>query len=35
MEYLGKLIKQNIALCCFDFSGCGNAEGEFVTLGYY
>jgi len=21
-------------LCVFDFSGCGNSEGEFVTLGY-
>lgn len=35
MEYLGKFIKHNLALCTFDFSGCGNAEGEFVTLGYY
>jgi alpha/beta superfamily hydrolase len=35
MEYLGKLIKNNLALCSFDFSGCGNGEGEFVTLGYY
>lgn len=35
MEYLGKFIKNNIALCTFDFSGCGNAEGEYVTLGYY
>lgn len=22
-------------MCTFDFSGCGNAEGEYVTLGYY
>jgi alpha/beta superfamily hydrolase len=35
MEYLGKLTRHNIALCTFDFSGSGNAEGEFVTLGYY
>ncbi len=24
-----------IALCTFDFSGCGNAEGEYISLGYY
>lgn len=35
MEYLGELISKNISLCTFDFSGCGNAEGEYVTLGYY
>ena len=35
MEYLGSFIKQNLALCTFDFSGCGNADGEYVTLGYY
>jgi alpha/beta superfamily hydrolase len=35
MEYLGKLVKNSLALCTFDFSGCGNAEGEYVTLGYY
>lgn len=35
MEYLGKLIKNNLALCSFDFTGSGNAEGEFITLGYY
>lgn len=35
MEYLGHLIKNNIALCTFDFSACGNAEGEYVTMGYY
>ena len=32
---LGKLLKKNIALCGFDFCGCGNAEGEYVTMGYY
>ena len=35
MEYLGKLIRQNISLVTFDFSGSGNAEGQYVTLGYY
>jgi hypothetical protein len=27
MEYLSELIKNNISLCTFDFSGCGNSEG--------
>ena len=30
-----KLLSRNIALCCFDFSGCGNAEGEYVSLGVH
>ena len=28
-------MKLNVALCTFDFCGCGNAEGEFVSMGYY
>ena len=35
MEYLGELIKRNISLCTFDFAGCGNSEGEYISLGYY
>lgn len=34
-EYLRKLLVNKIALCTFDFSGCGNAEGEYVSLGYH
>ena len=35
MEYLLKLIAEGLALCTFDFSGCGNAEGEYVSLGLH
>lgn len=35
MEYLLKLVPEGIALCTFDFSGCGNAEGEYISLGFY
>lgn len=35
MEYIGHLIRKNISLCTFDFSGCGNSEGEYISLGYY
>ena len=28
-------IKENISFCCFDFSGSGQSEGEYVSLGYY
>lgn len=34
MEYLSDLIKNNMSLCTFDFSACGNSEGEYVSLGY-
>ena len=26
-------IKMQLGLCSFDFSGCGNSEGDIVTLG--
>ena len=35
MEYIGNLLKQKIAVCGFDFCGCGNAEGDYLTMGYY
>lgn len=28
------LLPQNITVFCFDFSGCGKSQGEWVTLGY-
>ena len=28
------LLPQNITVFSFDFSGCGQSEGEFVTLGW-
>ena len=34
--YLAKeIIKININLFVFDFAGCGQSEGEFVSLGYH
>lgn len=35
MEYLGRIMRKGIALCAFDFCGCGNAEGEYITMGYF
>lgn len=32
--YAPILLKKNINLFAFDFSGCGRSEGEWVTLGY-
>ena len=34
MYYAQSLLPLGINLCCFDFSGCGNSEGQFVTLGH-
>ena len=34
LGYASNLAAQGINLCCFDFSGCGNSEGEYVTLGH-
>jgi alpha/beta superfamily hydrolase len=35
IEYLAKILAAGLGLCTFDFSGCGNAEGEYVSLGYF
>ena len=32
--YAQKILEAGINFCCFDFSGCGNSEGEWVTLGH-
>lgn len=34
MHYANQLLPLGINLCCFDFSGCGNSEGDYVTLGF-
>jgi len=28
------LVPLGISVCCFDFSGCGMSEGEYITLGF-
>lgn len=33
-SYQSLLLPNGINLFAFDFSGCGNSEGEWVTLGY-
>ena len=34
VNYAEKLLPLGINLCCFDFSGCGNSQGQWVTLGH-
>lgn len=34
VPYLPELIQQNFSVCSFDFSGCGNSDGNYITLGY-
>ena len=34
LEYAEMLLPMGITLFTFDFSGCGNSEGEWVTLGW-
>jgi len=29
------LLPKDIAVLSFDFAGCGNSEGEFISLGWY
>lgn len=29
------LLPSNITLFCFDFAGCGQSEGEYISLGWY
>ena len=28
-------VKNRVAFACFDFSGCGKSEGEYISLGFY
>ena len=28
-------IPAGVSVLCFDFSGCGNSDGEYISLGYY
>jgi len=34
LVYAEKVLPLGINFCAFDFSGCGNSEGQWVTLGY-
>lgn len=34
LAYVGTFIAKGIAVCCFDFTGSGLSEGEYVTLGF-
>ena len=34
LVYAEKVLPLGINFCAFDFSGCGNSEGRWVTLGY-
>ena len=29
------LCPHGISVFCFDFAGCGNSDGEYISLGYY
>ena len=33
-EYAPMFLPMGVDFFCFDFSGCGNSEGEWVTLGW-
>jgi len=35
LPYLQFLLPSNITLFCFDFSGCGQSEGEYISLGWW
>lgn len=35
LPLLDFILPQNFSLFCFDFSGSGKSEGEYVTLGYF
>lgn len=33
LPFIKYLAINKISLFCFDFSGCGNSDGEYITLG--
>ena len=34
MDYAELLLPLGINFCTFDFSGCGNSNGKYVTMGH-
>lgn len=34
LKYANQLLKNGFGLCCFDFSGSGCSDGDYVTLGF-
>ena len=35
MAYVEQFIERGWNICLFDFTGSGQSEGEFISLGYY
>eukprot|EP01156_Anaeramoeba_ignava_P007606 Anaeramoba_ignava/a352826_35.p1 GENE.a352826_35~~a352826_35.p1 ORF type:complete len:351 (-),score=104.71 a352826_35:43-1065(-) len=35
IEYAAYLLPQNIAVLGFDFAGCGNSDGDYISLGFH
>jgi len=35
LQTVDVLLPSNITMFCFDFSGCGLSEGEYISLGWY
>jgi alpha-beta hydrolase superfamily lysophospholipase len=34
LRYVPDLLIRGFHFCSFDFAGCGNSPGEYVSLGY-
>jgi len=34
LMHASKIVQAGINVCVFDFAGCGNSDGEIVTLGW-
>jgi alpha/beta superfamily hydrolase len=32
---VAKLLERNISLFCFDWAGCGQSDGEYISLGWH
>lgn len=35
LPLLNQVLENDMNLCCFDFSGCGLSEGEFISQGFH
>jgi len=33
--YIPEIVKRGFHFCSLDFAGCGNSQGDFVSLGYH
>ena len=35
LSYIPEIVKRGFHFCSLDFAGCGNSQGDYVSLGFH